>query len=83
MCFEQGYINLDGILSSTRSYTPEKLIVGRREFEDITYAMGKPKENITWFENYNSGHMRLRSFLMQLVVKKIFKAEQVKKHMMF
>ena len=44
ICFENGYINLDGILSPTRSYSPEKLIIGRREFEDITFAMGKPKE---------------------------------------
>ena len=43
MCFEEGYINLDGILSGTRSYAPEKLVVGRREFEDITFAMGKPR----------------------------------------
>ncbi len=54
MCFEEGYINLDGILSGTRSYAPEKLVVGRREFEDITFAMGKPKENTTWFENDDS-----------------------------
>lgn len=62
MCFEEGYISLDGILSSTRSYTPEKLVVGRREFEDITYAMGKPKENITWFENDNSWSHEIEEF---------------------
>ena len=28
MCFEEGYLNLDGILSGTRSYAPEKLIIG-------------------------------------------------------
>ena len=70
MCFEQGYINLDGILSSTRSYTPEKLIVGRREFEDITYAMGKPKENITWFENDNSWSHEIEEFFDEVSGKK-------------
>ncbi|WP_108869574.1 Gfo/Idh/MocA family protein [Aquimarina aquimarini] len=63
MCFEEGYINLDGILSNTRSYAPEKLVVGRREFEDITFAMGKPKENITWFENDNSWTLEVEEFI--------------------
>ena len=63
MCFEDGYINLDGILSGTRSYAPEKLVVGRREFEDITYAMGKPKENITWFENDDSWQLEIDEFI--------------------
>ena len=63
MCFEEGYINLDGILSGTRSYAPEKLVVGRREFEDITFAMGKPKENTTWFENDDSWKLEVNEFV--------------------
>ncbi len=63
MYFEEGYINLDGILSGTRSYAPETLVVGRREFEDITFAMGKPKESITWFENDNSWEIEIKEFL--------------------
>lgn len=62
MCFEEGYINLDGILSGTRSYAPEKLVVGRREFEDITHAMGKPKENTTWFEYDDSWIFEVEEF---------------------
>ena len=63
MCFEEGYINLDGILSGTRSYAPEKLVIGRREFEDITFAMGKPKEIITWFENDDSWVLEVDEFI--------------------
>ena len=63
MCFEEGYINLDGILSGTRSYAPEKLVVGRREFEDITFAMGKPRENTTWFENDDSWKLEVDEFI--------------------
>lgn len=63
MCFEEGYINLDGILSNTRSYAPEKLVVGRREFEDITFAMGKPKETTTYFENDDSWKLEVDEFL--------------------
>ena len=63
MCFEEGYINLDGILSGTRSYAPEKLIIGRREFEDVTFAMGKPKESIVYFENDHSWNLEVNEFI--------------------
>jgi len=63
ICFENGYINLDGILSNTRSYAPEKLITAKREFEDITFAMGKPKESITWFENDDSWYLEIKEFI--------------------
>lgn len=63
MCFEEGYINLDGILSGTRSYAPETLIVGKREFEDITHAMGKPQESITWFEYDDSWKKEIEEFM--------------------
>jgi hypothetical protein len=60
---EEGYINLDGILSGTRSYAPEKLIIGRREFEDVTFAMGKPKESIVYFENDHSWNLEVDEFI--------------------
>lgn len=63
MCFEEGYINLEGILSATRSYAPETMVVGRREFEDITFAMGKPSEQVTWFETDNSWKYELDEFI--------------------
>jgi len=69
MCFEEGYINLEGILSNTRSYAPEKLIVGRREFEDITFAMGKPKENVTWFEYDDSWKLEVKEFIDAIIGK--------------
>ena len=63
ICLENGYINLDGILSSTRSYAPETLIVGNREFEDITFAMGKTTRKITYFENDYSFQLEVNEFL--------------------
>ena len=63
MAFEDGYINLDGILSSTRSYAPETMIVGQREFEDVTFAMGKPKESITYYEYDKSWDLELEEFI--------------------
>ncbi|MGY3894007.1 Gfo/Idh/MocA family protein [Aeromonas enterica] len=63
ICFSEGYLVLDGILSESRSYTPETLIIGKREFEDITFAMGKPAEKIVWFENDDSWKKELEEFL--------------------
>ena len=63
MAFEEGNINLDGILSSTRSYAPETLVVNRREFEDVTFAMGKPKESVTYFEIDESWDFELTEFI--------------------
>ena len=62
MTFEDGYINLDGLLSSTKSYAPETLVVGRREFEDVTFAMGKPQETVIWFENDDSWEIEVNDF---------------------
>ena len=66
MCFEHGYINLDGILSNTRSYAPETIVTGRREFEDITYAMGKPIEKTIYFENDDSWSLEIDEFLTSI-----------------
>ncbi|MDB2671136.1 Gfo/Idh/MocA family oxidoreductase [Candidatus Pseudothioglobus singularis] len=63
MTFEDGYINLDGILSSTRSYAPETMVMGRREFEDITFAMGKPKESTTYYEYDKSWEFEFDEFI--------------------
>ena len=63
IAFEHGYLNLDGVLSSTRSYAPETLVSGLREFEDVTFAMGKPKESTTYFENDDSWDMELSEFI--------------------
>ena len=63
MCFEEGYLNLDGILSGTRSYAPESLVIGKREFEDVTFAMGKPKETVVSFENDHSWDFEIEEFM--------------------
>jgi len=63
MTFQDGYINLDGILSETRSYAPETLVFGEKNFEDIDFAMGKPKESTTFFEHDKSWDLELVEFL--------------------
>jgi len=71
MAFENGYVNLDGVLSSTRSYAPETMIVGKREFEDVTFAMGKPAESITYYEYDNSWELELKEFIDAVTGKSI------------
>jgi predicted dehydrogenase len=73
MEFENGYINLDGILSNSRSYAPETLVTAKREFEDITHAMGKPKETTTWFENDDSWKLELDEFVSAILEDKEIK----------
>ena len=73
VALEDGYINLDGILSPTRSYAPETLVIGKREFEDVTYAMGKPKEEIIYFENEKSWEFELEEFYNAIKMKKKIK----------
>jgi len=73
MEFENGYINLDGILSNSRSYAPETLVTAKREFEDITHAMGKPKETTTWFENDDSWKLELNEFVSAILEDKEIK----------
>ncbi|MFT5926907.1 MAG: putative dehydrogenase [Candidatus Azotimanducaceae bacterium] len=60
--FEHGYLNLDGILSETRSYAPERLIIGKSEKEHITYAMGKPDEIVMNFEQDDSWQLEINEF---------------------
>lgn len=69
LAFENGYINLDGILSGTRSYAPEVLKYGLREFEDITMAMGKPQEHTIWYENDESWYLEIKEFLEAITKK--------------
>ena len=63
MIFEEGYINLDGILSETKSYTPESLIVGNKNFENVDLEMGKPNELTTYFKHDKSWDLELIEFI--------------------
>lgn len=63
MCFEGGYINLEGILSSTRSYGDEILIIARKQFEDSAFAIGKPREERIFFDTDDSWKLELQDFI--------------------
>jgi predicted dehydrogenase len=61
---EEGYINLYGILSSTRSYGQgERIVIARKQFEDEGFAFGNPQENITYFNQDRSWEREIDDFV--------------------
>lgn len=60
---EDGYINLNGILSSTRSYGDESLTFARKQFEDSTFAFGKPREEMIYFDRDDSWRLEVEEFV--------------------
>ena len=61
---EEGYINLYGILSSTRSYGQgERLVTARKQFEDEGFAFGNPQENVTYFNQDRSWEREIDDFV--------------------
>ena len=67
MGFEDGYINLEGILSSTRSYGDEILVIARKQFEDSTFALGKPREERIFFDTDDSWKLELQEFVNAII----------------
>jgi len=63
MTLENGYIIVEGLLSKTGSYGREKIIVGKRQFEDETEAVGNPSEEITYFDRDLSWDLEVEEFI--------------------
>ena len=60
---ELGYLNLEGLLSKTGSYGRETLVIGQRQFEDETEAIGNPSEEKIFFDNDMSWALEVRKFV--------------------
>ncbi len=60
---EEGYLIVEGLLSKTGSYGREKLIIGRRQFEDETHAVGNPSEEVTYFDRDLSWNLEVEEFI--------------------
>jgi predicted dehydrogenase len=60
---ENGYLSLQGILSSTRSYGGgERLITAKKQFEDEAHAVGNPEETVIHFDKDMSWEMEVDEF---------------------
>lgn len=60
---EEGYIIVDGLLSKTGSYGREKLVIGKRQFEDEASAIGNPEEEVTYFDRDLSWNLEVEEFI--------------------
>ena len=58
----EGYLAVNGILSSTRSYGRETLIIARRQFGGDGYLFGKPREEIAYFDEDRSWSREIAEF---------------------
>ena len=60
---EHGYLKLEGLLSKTGSYGRETLVIGRRQFEDETEAVGNPSEETIYFDKDLSWELEVAQFV--------------------
>ncbi len=58
----EGYLSINGILSSTRSYGDETVTIARKRF-DSGYAQGKPAEETIYFDKDPSWELEVEGFL--------------------
>ena len=59
---EQGYVCLNGILTSTRSYGEESVTFAKRQFEDEARAFGRPREETIYFDTDDSWKLEIEEF---------------------
>ena len=60
---DRGYLQLEGLLSKTGSYGRETLVIGRRQFEDESEALGNPSEETIYFDNDLSWELEVGKFV--------------------
>lgn len=58
-----GYLVASGLLSKTGSYGREQLVIGKRQFEDETLALGNPREEIIHFDRDESWDREVNEFI--------------------
>lgn len=63
ICLQDGYVNIGGILSSTRSYGEERLTFAKKQLEDQGHAFGKPREESIFFDRDDSWALELEEFV--------------------
>lgn len=59
---ENGFITINGILSSTRSYGEESITFAKKQFEDESSSLGKPQEETIYFDTDDSWKLEIKEF---------------------
>jgi predicted dehydrogenase len=67
---EDGYLAINGILTSTRSYGDESITFAKKQFEDETYAFGRPREETIYFDYDDSWKLEIDEFFDYVTGKK-------------
>lgn len=67
---EQAYLIVQGLLSKTGSYGRETLIVGKRQFEDESFALGNPREEVIYFDQDLSWSIEVQRFSEYIIQNK-------------
>ena len=57
------YLIVSGLLSKTGSYGRETLTIGRRQFEDESFALGNPREEMVYFDQDLSWTTEVENFI--------------------
>ncbi|MCA9446675.1 MAG: Gfo/Idh/MocA family oxidoreductase, partial [Candidatus Omnitrophica bacterium] len=61
----EGYLSVNGILSSTRSYGDETVTIARKKFDE-GFATGKPREEIIYFDTDPSWELEVADFIRHI-----------------
>jgi predicted dehydrogenase len=59
---ENGYISINGLLTSTRSYGEESITFAQKQFEDKATAFGRPREETIFFDKDDSWRLENEEF---------------------
>ncbi len=60
---ELGYLIVEGLLSKSGSYGRERLVIGKRQFEDEADAVGNPSEEVIYFDRDLSWEIEVGMFV--------------------
>lgn len=66
ICLQNGYVNINGILSSTRSYGDESLTYARRPEPGTGGIIGCPREEVILFDTDDSWVFEIKDFLRSI-----------------
>jgi predicted dehydrogenase len=67
--FEDGYLVINGLLTSTRSYGEESITFAKKQFEDEAHAFGRPREETIYFDRDDSWRLENDEFYNCIVGK--------------
>lgn len=59
----EGYLVLDGFLTGSQTYGRETLVIGRRDWNDVDSARGRPREERYYFDDDRSWEREVEDFV--------------------